>query len=62
MVVSNHRRTTREGQRLADQRRRCGDAKGYGLIEATKDGIWALWAEGLSEAEIGRRLGILERG
>ncbi len=28
MAVSNCRRTTREGQRLADQRRRCGDAKG----------------------------------
>src|SRR5215216_5178493 len=28
MAVSNHRRTTRESQRLADQRRRCGDAKG----------------------------------
>ena len=32
--------------------------KGYGLSEATKDGIWELRAEGLSEAEIGRRLGI----
>ena len=31
--------------------------KGYGLSEATKDGIWELRAEGLSEAEIGRRLG-----
>ena len=28
MAVSNHRRTTRESQRLADQRGRCGDAKG----------------------------------
>ena len=31
--------------------------KGYGLSEATKDGIWELRAYGLSEAEIGRRLG-----
>ena len=31
--------------------------KGYGLSEATKDEIWELRAEGLSEAEIGRRLG-----
>jgi IS30 family transposase len=31
--------------------------KGYGLSEATKDGIWELRAQGLSEAEIGRRLG-----
>jgi len=27
-AVSNHRRTTGESQRLADQRWRCGDAKG----------------------------------
>ncbi len=32
--------------------------KGYGLSEAVKDGIWELRAQGLSEAEIGRRLGI----
>ena len=31
--------------------------KGYGLTEAVKDGIWELRAQGLSEAEIGRRLG-----
>ena len=31
--------------------------KGYGLSEATKGGIWELRAQGLSEAEIGRRLG-----
>jgi IS30 family transposase len=31
--------------------------KGYGLSEAVKDGIWELRAQGLSEAEIGRRLG-----
>jgi IS30 family transposase len=35
--------------------------KGYGLSEATKDGIWELRAEGLSDREIGRRLG-LSRG
>ena len=32
--------------------------KGYGLSEATKDGIWELRAQGLSEREIGRRLGL----
>ena len=32
--------------------------KGYGLSEATKDGIWELRAEGLSDREIGRRLGL----
>ena len=31
--------------------------KGYGLSEAVKDRIWELRAQGLSEAEIGRRLG-----
>ncbi len=31
--------------------------KGHGLSEATKDAIWELRAEGLSEAEIGRRIG-----
>ena len=35
--------------------------KGHGLSEATKDGIWELRAEGLSDREIGRRLG-LSRG
>ena len=30
--------------------------KGYGLSEATKDAIWELRAEGLSDREIGRRL------
>jgi transposase, IS30 family len=30
---------------------------GYGLTEGVKDGIWELRAQGLSEAEIGRRLG-----
>jgi IS30 family transposase len=58
MADSNHRRTTRESQRLADQRRRCGDAEGYGLSEGTKDGIWELRAKGLSDREIGRRLGV----
>ena len=32
--------------------------KGYGLSEATKDGIWELRAEGLSDRKIGRRLGL----
>ena len=32
--------------------------KGYGLSEATKDAIWELRAEGLSDREIGRRLGL----
>jgi len=31
--------------------------KGHGLSEATKDAIWELRARGLSEAEIGRRIG-----
>jgi IS30 family transposase len=31
--------------------------KGHGLSEAVKDRIWELRAQGLSEAEIGRRLG-----
>jgi IS30 family transposase len=31
--------------------------KGYGLSEPTKDAIWKLRAEGLSDREIGRRLG-----
>jgi IS30 family transposase len=35
--------------------------RGYGLSEATKDGIWKLRAQGLSDREIGRRLG-LRRG
>ena len=32
--------------------------RGYGLSEATRDGIWELRAEGLSDREIGRRLGL----
>ena len=32
--------------------------KGYGLSEATKEGIWELRAEGLSDRKIGRRLGM----
>ena len=62
MAVSNLRRTTREGQR--DSLTNEGGAvmpKGYGLSEAVKDGIWELRAEGLSDREIGRRLG-LSRG
>ena len=54
MADSNHRRTTEESQPSADQRRRCGDAEGYALSEATKEGIWELRAQGLSEREIGQ--------
>ena len=32
--------------------------RGLGLSEATKDAIWALRAQGLSDREIGRRLGL----
>ena len=32
--------------------------RGYYLTEAVKDGIWELRAEGLSDREIGRRLGL----
>ena len=32
--------------------------KGYGLSETTKEGIWELRAKGLSDREIGRRLGL----
>jgi hypothetical protein len=32
--------------------------KGQGLSEATKEGIWELRAEGLSDREVGRRLGL----
>jgi IS30 family transposase len=32
--------------------------KGYGLSESMKEGIWELRAEGLSDREIGRRLGL----
>jgi transposase, IS30 family len=32
--------------------------RGYGLSEATRDGVWKLRAEGLSDREIGRRLGL----
>src|SRR5688500_15525131 len=32
--------------------------RGFGLSEATKDGIWELRARGLSDREIGRRLGL----
>jgi DNA-binding CsgD family transcriptional regulator len=33
-------------------------AKGYALSEATKEAIWALRAQGLSEREIARQLGL----
>jgi IS30 family transposase len=33
-------------------------ARGYPLSEAVKDGIWELRAQGLSDREIGRRLGL----
>jgi len=32
--------------------------RGYGLSEATRDGIWELRARGLSDREVGRRLGL----
>jgi DNA-binding NarL/FixJ family response regulator len=32
--------------------------RGYALSEAVKDGIWELRAKGLSDHEIGRRLGL----
>jgi hypothetical protein len=32
--------------------------RGFGLSEVTKDGIWELRAKGLSDREIGRRLGL----
>jgi IS30 family transposase len=32
--------------------------RGYGLSEVTKDAIWELRAQGLSDREIGRRLGL----
>lgn len=35
--------------------------RGHYLSEAVKDGIWELRAEGLSEAEIGRRLSLAKR-
>jgi IS30 family transposase len=35
--------------------------KGHYLTEAVKDAIWELRADGLSEAEIGRRLGLAKR-
>ena len=35
--------------------------RGHYLIEAVKDAIWELRAEGLSEAEIGRRVGLAKR-
>jgi len=35
--------------------------RGHYLAEAVKDAIWVLRAEGVSEAEIGRRLGVPKR-
>ena len=35
--------------------------KGHALSEATKEGIWELRAQGLSEREIGRQLGPRDR-
>ena len=35
--------------------------RGHYLAEAVKDAIWVLRAEGVSEAEIGRRLGMPKR-
>jgi DNA-binding CsgD family transcriptional regulator len=35
--------------------------RGHYLTEAVKDAIWEVRAEGLSEAEIGRRLGLPKR-
>ncbi len=32
--------------------------KGYAMAEATKDAIWELRAQGLSDREVGRRLGL----
>ena len=32
--------------------------RGYGLSESIREGIWELRAEGLSDREIGRRLGL----
>lgn len=32
--------------------------KGYAMAEATKDAIWKLRAQGLSDREVGRRLGL----
>src|SRR5215211_5976556 len=32
--------------------------RGYGLSETVRDGIWELRAQGLSDREIGRRLGL----
>jgi hypothetical protein len=35
--------------------------RGHYLTEAVTDAIWVLRAEGVSEAEIGRRLGLPKR-
>jgi hypothetical protein len=36
--------------------------KGYGLSETVKDGIWELRAQGLSDRQVGRRLGLAADG
>ena len=55
-AVSGCRRTTRESQRIADQRGEVRRCRGSLLVEAVKGAIWELRAEGVSEAEIARRL------
>jgi Sigma-70, region 4 len=61
-AVSGCRRTTRESQRFADQRGEVQRCRGVThLTEDVKDAIWVLRAEGVSEAEIGRRLGMPKR-
>src|SRR4051794_36666816 len=48
-------------KRVSDQLTNGGGAampKGHALSEATKEGIWELRAQGLSEREIGRQLGL----
>src|SRR4051812_4887686 len=48
-------------ERVSDSLTNAGDAvmpRGFGLSEATREAIWRLRAEGLSDREIGRRLGL----
>ena len=62
LAVSGCRRTTRESQRsLINEVRGAEMPRGHYLAEAVKDAIWVLRAEGVSEAEIGRRLGLPKR-
>ena len=58
-AVSSCRRTTREFSDSLTNDVRCGDAEGS-LAEGVKDAIWVL-RRGVSEAEIGRRLGVPKR-